>query len=63
MFGKEVLLSASQVEKINSLVPKKFKKESWSKKDFKDTNGIYQFIKDYRRDKYSFLSIYRRWWQ
>ena len=56
MFGKEVLLSASQVEKINSLVPKKFKKESWSKKDFKDTNGIYQFIRDYRRDKYSFLA-------
>jgi hypothetical protein len=56
MFGKEVLLSASQVEKINSLVPKKFKKESWSKKDFKDTNGIYQFIRDYRRDKYLFLA-------
>ena len=39
MFGK-VILSASQVEKINSLVPKQFRKESWIKKDFKDTNGI-----------------------
>ena len=34
MFGKEVLLSKSQVEKINSLVPKEFRKDSWSKKDF-----------------------------
>ena len=39
MFGKEVLLTTSQVEKINSLVPKQFRKESWNKKDFKDTNN------------------------
>ena len=29
MFGKEVLLSATQVEKMNSLVPAKFKKDNW----------------------------------
>jgi len=56
MFGKEVLLSASQVEKINSLVPKEFRKDSWIKKDFKDTNGIYQHIRDYRDKKISFLA-------
>ena len=56
MFGKEVLLSASQVEKINSLVPKQFRKDSWNKKDFKDTNGIYQHIRDYRDKKTSFLA-------
>ena len=33
MFGKEVLLTTSQVEKINSLVPKQFRKESWNKKE------------------------------
>ena len=56
MFGKEVLLTTSQVEKINSLVPKQFQKESWNKKDFKDTNGIYQKIRDYRDKKSSFLA-------
>ena len=56
MFGKEVLLTTSQVEKINSLVPKQFRKESWNKKDFKDTNGIYQKIRDYRNKKSSFLA-------
>lgn len=61
MFGKEELLSASQVEKINSLVPKQFKKDSWSKKDFAESNGfgkhigIAQNIKDYRAKKYSLL--------
>ena len=56
MFGKVVVLSASQVEKINSLVPKQFRKDSWIKKDFKDTNGIYQHIRDYRDKKISFLA-------
>ena len=55
MFGK-VILSASQVEKINSLVPKQFRKDSWIKKDFKDTNGIFQHIRDYRDKKTSFLA-------
>ena len=39
MFGKEVLLSKPQVEKINSLVPKQFRKDSWNKKDFNFKNG------------------------
>jgi hypothetical protein len=56
MFGKEVLLTTSQVEKINSLVPKQFRKESWNKKDFKDTNGIYQQIRRYRDKKTSLLA-------
>jgi hypothetical protein len=56
MFGKEVLLSATQVEKMNSLVPAKFKKDNWSKKDFKETNGIYQLIFDYRSTKSSFFN-------
>ena len=57
MFGKEVLLSVSQVEKINSLVPKQFRKESWTTKDF---NSIYKQIKDFRDKKTSFLSSKRK---
>lgn len=56
MFGKEVLLSKPQVKKINSVVPKQFRKESWNKKDFKDTSGIYQQIRSYRDKKTSLLA-------
>ena len=49
MFGKEVILSVSQVEKINSLVPAKFKKESWSSKDFRQSDlGVFSAIIEFR---------------
>lgn len=56
MFRKEVLLSTSQVEKINSLVPKEFRKDSWSKKDFNEgADGIWTQIITHKDKKYSFL--------
>lgn len=48
MFGKEEKLTPTQIEKINSLIPEKFRKDSWSNKDFNSSAGIYQQIRLFR---------------
>ena len=42
MFGKkEVKLSESQIEKLNSLLVDRFKKDVWTTKDFEGNESIY----------------------